>query len=187
MHYYTAKGDGGMTGVFGCSPRVRFSKGDGRFEALGGVDELNCFVGWCRSVAGRSKIPASRRKEFLDALRFLQENLFVVQAELGGGAKRLSGERVKDIERRIAGFADAFPPVRSFVVPGATELGAALDITRAVARRVERAFIRGRKRRARAGDAVAGFLNRVSSLLYVLARYVNHAQGASERAPTYPA
>jgi len=208
MKYYTAKGDVGTTKLFNCPQGVRLSKGSGIFEVLGGVDELNCFVGWCRAVAERSSFQGAKRAEFLDILFAVQEDLFILQAELGGGATRLSGEKIRQLEKTIAQFADGFPVIHSFIIPGATELGALLDVSRAVARRVERLYVREieergatcsrrlrniksaernkEKRQSGHNDAtVVAYLNRMSSLLFVLARYANHAHGAMEKNPTY--
>ena len=185
MHYYTAKGDGGTTKLFSCPQGVRISKGDSIFDVLGGVDELNSFVGWCRAVAERSSLDGEKRGEFLEALRTLQEDLFIIQARLGGGAIPLSMTKVSRMELTIELFAGNFPQVRSFVIPGATELSALLDVSRTVARRVERMYIRGMQKVEDADGAIGPYLNRASSLLYVLARYANHAHGVPECAPSY--
>lgn len=185
MKYYTAKGDGGTTRLFNCPQGVRLSKGDGIFEVLGGVDELNCFIGWCRAVAERSSFQGAKRAEFLEVLKMVQEDLFIIQAELGGGTKYLTGEKIKRLEKHIAQFADEFPTIHSFVIPGATELGALLDVSRTVARRVERLYIREKQQNGPKNISIAAYLNRTSSLLYSLARYANHAHGASEGTPTY--
>ncbi len=185
MKYYTTKGDKGTTKLFSCPQGVRLSKADGVFEVLGGVDELNSFVGWCKAVAERSSFPCDRRGEFLGALKMLQEDLFGIQAKLGGGGGNLPGGKVEQMEKMIALFAEGFPEIHSFVIPGATELGALLDVARTVARRVERLYIREREEAEAGVDATGKYLNRASSLLYVLARFANHMHGAPESAPTY--
>ncbi len=185
MQYYTAKGDTGTTRLFDCPQGVRLFKGDGVFEVLGGVDELNCFVGWCRAVAERSSFQDGARTEFLEALETVQKDLFIIQAELGGAPPRLSKEKVRRLETDIERFANGFPKIQSFVIPGATELGAILDVSRTVARRVERLYIREKQPNALEETTIAAYLNRTSSLLYVLARYANHAHGVSETAPSY--
>jgi cob(I)alamin adenosyltransferase len=188
MRYYTTKGDSGATKLFNCPQGVRISKGSDIFEVLGGVDELNSLIGWCRAVAERSSFQGASREEFLDALLVVQEDLFVMQAELGGSALHLTEEKVRRVEGVIARFAGEFPAVHSFVIPGATELGALLDVSRTIARRVERLYIRAEKeaRQSKFGSApVAAYLNRLSSLLYVLARYANHAHGVLEKVPSY--
>src|SRR3989344_1931638 len=189
MKYYTAKGDGGTTRLFNCPQGARLSKGDIIFEVLGGVDELNSFVGWCRAVAKRSSLQEAKRTKFLDTLLFIQEDLFIIQAELGGGTTRLSEEKVRRLEDAIERFSGGFPAIHSFVIPGATELGGLLDVSRAIARRVERTYYKAAagKRRGtrRESTPIGSYLNRLSSLLYVLARYANHAHGAAEKNPSY--
>lgn len=171
---------------------MRLKKMDEVFEALGALDELNCLIGLCRIVAARASfrnLDAAGRSELLRALRAAQENLFVIQAGLAGAKKVLSAEKVVEIERTIAVCAERFPPVHSFVIPGATELGAQLDIARSVARRAERLYLRHARRRTTAPAAspstAGAYLNRLSSLLFVLARLANHAQGVAEETPTY--
>lgn len=185
MKYYTAKGDNGTTKLFNCPQGVRLSKGAGIFEVLGGVDELGCFVGWCRAVAERSSFEGRARAEFLEALRIVQEDLFIVQAQLGGAPFRLSKEKITRLETAIDRFANGFPKIHSFVIPGASELGALLDVSRTVARRVERLYIREKPQNRLEDISIAAYLNRTSSLLYVLARYANHAHGVPELAPLY--
>ncbi|OHA21830.1 MAG: ATP:cob(I)alamin adenosyltransferase [Candidatus Taylorbacteria bacterium RIFCSPHIGHO2_01_FULL_51_15] len=185
MKYYTAKGDAGTTRLLGSEERTRLSKADEIFDVLGGVDELNSFVGFSRAVAERSSFEGSKRAQFIEALQSLQEGLFILQAELGGGSKRLSKHNVAHLEHMIARFADEFPPIHSFVIPGATELSALLDVSRAVARRVERRYVRSVTLRGFDGAITTAYLNRVSSLLYVLARYVNHVHHVPESAPSY--
>ena len=185
MHYFTAKGDKGTTKLFSCPQGVRISKGDNVFEVLGGVDELNSFIGWCRAVAERSSLDGAKREEFLEALRVLQEDLFIIQARLGGGTVPLSTNRVARMEATIELFASAFPKIHSFVIPGATELSALLDVSRTIARRVERSYIRGKQEGEETENTIGPYLNRTSSLLYVLARYANHAHGVPECAPSY--
>ena len=185
MKYFTAKGDGGTTKLFTCPQGIHLSKGSGVFEVLGGVDELNSFVGWCRAVVGRSKLRGAKRKALLQTLLSFQEDLFIVQAELGGGEKRLSKEKVEHLEQTIEKYANAFPEIRSFVIPGASELGALLDVTRTIARLVERLYVRVKGEDKLKDSAIGPYLNRASSLLYVLARYANHELGAVENPPSY--
>lgn len=185
MRYFTAKGDTGTTKLFDCPEGVRLLKANRIFDVLGGVDELNSFVGWARAVAERVSFGDGERTRFLAALEMVQQDLFIIQAELGGGTLRLSDDKVTALEETIERFANAFPPIHSFVIPGATELGALLDVSRAVARRVERLYVAERQQRTGASIAIAAYLNRLSSLLYVLARYANHAHGAVEKSPSY--
>lgn len=187
MKYFTAKGDSGTTKLFNCPAGVRLSKGERIFAALGELDELNSLIGLCRCVASRAGFRAgdgpTERQQILGTLRSIQENLFIIQAELGGSGKRLSGEKVTELETAIAEFSRKFPPISSFVISGATELSAWLDITRSVARRTERVYLRART--SPVNPTIGAYLNRLSSVLYVLARFATFAQGEKEEAPTY--
>ncbi len=187
MKYYTAKGDKGTTKLFNCAQGKRISKDDPVFEALGGLDELNSFVGLCRAVTGRAGFPnldCDGRQSLLEALLHVQEDLFVIQAELGGSGVKLTAKKQKQLEDSIERFSGLFPEVRSFVIPGSTELGALLDVARTVARRTERLYVCALSGAA-TKSGIGPYLNRLSSFLYVLARLANYAQGERERAPSY--
>lgn len=172
---YTRKGDDGTTKVIGSAER--FSKGSLLTHALGTLDEVNSFLGLCRAKAD-NKIAAT----ILDA----QENLFIVQAELAGAEKSITEEKVKNIESIIDGIEKELPPIKSFLIPGGTELGALLDITRTVVRRAERQMLKAKEAgQAKFGDQTLAYINRLSSLLYALVRQVNHESGAEEVAPKY--
>lgn len=188
MKYFTAKGDTGTSKLFGCQSGERLSKGEGAFELLGVLDELNSFLGFARVVAGRSGfrcLDAKGRTDFLGLLLAIQNALFLMQAELAGAPKRLPESKLAELERQIERFADAFPEVSSFVIPGGTELGALLDVCRTVARRVERLYIRTASGKGQEDSVIGRYLNRLSSALYVLARCANHCAGAPEQAPSY--
>lgn len=184
--YYTAKGDSGTTKLFSCSQGQRISKGETIFDVLGGLDELNSHLGLCRAVTMRAGFPkanANSRSTCIKVLSRAQEHLFIIQAELGGSSKRLLRAHVKEIEQFIAEFADIIPEQKSFVLPGHTELAALFDVARTIARRVERRYIR---LQSDCGETEVGpYLNRLSSLLYVLARFAVYAGGECERAPAY--
>lgn len=186
MKYFTAKGDTGTTTLFNCPQGARLSKGDAVFETLGALDELNCMVGLCRSVverSGFSALDAHGRSDFLKTLFSIQEDLFVIQAEIAGATPRLSPVKVGALEAAIERLSRMFPEVHSFVIPGATELGARLDIARAVARRVERRYVK--QNGTTDASLIGAYLNRLSSLLYCLARCANHIQSAPEEKPSY--
>ncbi|HEX8994139.1 MAG TPA: cob(I)yrinic acid a,c-diamide adenosyltransferase, partial [Candidatus Paceibacterota bacterium] len=153
---YTGKGDNGTSGLFGACER--FSKDDPVFEALGMIDELNSLLGVCFAKAGG---------DVADALRRVQEDLFVVQAQLAGADKKIEIVRVERLEKEIAEIETALTPPTSFVIAGATELSALLDYARAVARRAERSVVRAHS--SAATPELLKYLNRLSSLLYALA------------------
>ncbi len=192
MKYYTAKGDTGTTKLLCVQKGERISKGDDVFETLGGLDELNSHLGLCSAVAERASFPgitAELRAKFIGEIGVIQQDLFMIQAELAGSEVTLPPEKLKRIEEDIEYFAGVFPQISSFVLPGKTELAALLDVARTIARRVERGYIRQTQSNDIATISpttnIGAYLNRLSSVLYVLARFAVHAQGEREEVPTY--
>lgn len=181
---YTRKGDSGTTKTFGCNQRI--SKSSAVAEALGALDETNSNLGLCRARSKGLDFNVSG-KTFSEICLTAQENLFIVQAELAGAeGKTISEEKVKEVEKIVDEAEKEMPPIKSFFIPGATELGALFDVARTVARRAERRVTAvidegGRK----IGIHSQAYLNRLSSLLYALARLSNHKSGAKEKAPKY--
>ena len=177
--FYSGKGDDGQSELFGS--RERFSKNEPFFVALGTVDELNSFLGICYAKAKSEKV--HNDISVPDIIRGLQEDLFVLQARLAGAEKRMLGEQVEKLEKIIDKLSAHVPEQKGFVVAGNSELSAHLDFSRSVARRAERAVLS-----VRSSDLVTeetrSYLNRLSSVLYVLARYV--ADG-DEQNPSYHA
>ena len=172
---YTRKGDDGMSGLFGTTERL--PKNHPLYDALGALDELNSLLGLCRTRAGN--IPA-----IAAALLSAQQRLFVIQAELAGADKTLSQNDTVELENIIETLERAFRVPRGFVVPGATELEAQLDYSRAVARRAERAVVGARVWYNLSAESTT-YLNRLSSLLYALARFAAAQEGVEESAPKY--
>ncbi len=172
---YTRTGDGGDTGLFG-GPRV--PKDDPRVAAYGDVDELNACIGlalalepqdWCR-----------------DPLERVQRDLFTVGAELATPdraklAKALPGDPIGEshvgmLEHMIDAHEATLAPLASFILPGGTPKAAALHVARTTCRRAERAVV-PLVREGAASPAVLQYLNRLSDLLFVLARSANAASG----------
>lgn len=175
---YTRKGDTGTSGLFGTKKRLPKSRPV--YDALGTLDELNSLLGICKvyayDIAGEPLI----QKEIQDA----QEALFIIQAELAGTDKHIDKKRVETLEDTIDGIEVRIGNPRSFVVPGATVVSAFLDYGRTVARRAERSIIKMGTTRKVSGESLA-YLNRLSSLLYALARYAAAKEGVKETAPSY--
>ena len=172
---YTRKGDTGTSGLYGTKERV--PKNSAVYEALGGVDELNSLLGLCRASA-------EAQNEIARVLLEAQERLFILQAELAGSGKVISPADVLGLEDDIALFETRIRNPHAFVIPGATVLSGMLDYARAVARRVERVVVGLSAPRA-AAAAARSYLNRLSSLLYVLARYAATLKGVKEASPHY--
>jgi cob(I)alamin adenosyltransferase len=175
--YYTGKGDGGTTTLFGSKDRI--SKQDPVFAALGSIDELNSWLGLC-SVKAFEDSDAEINKHIFSILKSLQEKLFIIQAQLAGAEKEIRLEQVTELETTINAIAEILIPRKSFVVPGGSELSAMLDVGRTLARRTERFVLA-----ANPSDALKAFLNRLSSVMYILARRVNDLKHITETGPSY--
>jgi len=175
---YTGKGDGGTTTAFGCNQQ-RISKSSELPEALGSLDELNAFLGFV-------KMQSAEQPRIALAIRGAQETLFIIQAEVAGADKKVGEGAVKEIEKEINAIEKEIPPLKRFSIAGGTELSALLDVARTLARRAERRVIgvKELKLRELAPETLA-YLNRLSSLLFALARLANHLAGVSEETPKY--
>jgi len=175
---YTRKGDKGTTKLYNTPDGERLSKGGCNFAALGAVDELNAWLGLCRAKV--------KNRQIYDLLERVQQELFVVQAELAGADKKIEPGVVLDIEKDIANFEEGLPRIDSFYLPGQTEESAMFDVARTITRRAEREVVRGMElMEFEAGDAMLAYLNRLSSLMYVLVRTINVREGAEEIRPKY--
>jgi cob(I)alamin adenosyltransferase len=175
MKIYTRRGDQGETGLLGGS-RVR--KDHPRIAAFGDVDELNAVIGWARSTA----IP----REIDRLLERIQHELFALGAELATEQPQpsakdwISPDLITALEQDIDHWQERLPSLRNFILPGGVPAAAALHVARCVARRAERRVVELAAHDARLRPVVIAYLNRLSDLLFVLARAVNHLAGASE-------
>jgi len=178
MKIYTKTGDGGETSLFG-GGRVR--KDHVRTAAYGDVDELNSTIGLARATA-----PVEL---FDDLLQAVQRDLFSIGGRLATPepakvAKSmpktaLPPERAESLERFMDDADQELPPLRAFVLPGGTPKAAALHVGRAVCRRAERSVVH----LAGQGDVppeILIYLNRLSDLLFTLARLANHRMGSPD-------
>jgi cob(I)alamin adenosyltransferase len=175
---YTRAGDAGSTRL---ATGATVSKSDRRVETYGAVDETNACLGLARAHTAQTGE--------LDAiLARLQNELFDLGADLAtpakadeapGSALRILDSQVARLEGEIDALNAQLPPLTSFVLPGGTPAAAALHLARTVCRRAEREAVR----LVEAGEAVSGpalrYLNRLSDLLFVAARYAND-RGAAE-------
>jgi cob(I)alamin adenosyltransferase len=169
---YTRKGDDGTTSLWYGG---RVAKTDVRTEAYGSVDEANSALGVARAICKREG-----REELHETILTLQRNLFVAGAELAtapraaerleGGVSRITEEMVEAAEAEIDRYMSQVDLPPNFVIPGGTELSAALDVARAVIRRAERRIVELRDTDGLASDTVLRYLNRASDLAFALAR-----------------
>lgn len=159
---YTRTGDGGTSGLYGTNDR--FPKHAAIYDALGTLDELNALLGLVYATAMTARNPIAV------SLRSVQETLFIIQAELAGANKQLPTTAVVDLETQIAALEAHITTPHEFIIPGATALAAWCDYARTVARRAERMVSRLTTSQP-INAPVITYLNRLSSYLYVVARY----------------
>jgi cob(I)alamin adenosyltransferase len=173
---YTRRGDDGSTGLFG-GPRVR--KDDLRVAAYGDVDELNSALG-----IAREEIPEGDLRALIDAL---QSELFTLGAQLATPdaeaapkeIPRISEEHVSRLEQEIDRLTKELPPMRNFILPGGSKAGASLHFCRTVCRRAERKVVELAETSPVPAQALA-YVNRLSDLLFVMARAANLRAGGRE-------
>jgi len=175
MKIYTRTGDSGSTGLLG---GLRVSKANLRVEAYGLLDETNAVLGWARAAS----LPAD-----LDAvLDGVQETCFRLGAWLAAapgkdpGVPAVGEADVGVLEGVIDRLDAALPPLKHFVVPGGGERAARLHVARTVARRAERAVVALAEHEPVAPTVLA-WTNRLSDLLFVMARTANAADGVADR------
>ena len=165
----TRTGDRGETGL---GDGTRVPKDHARIEALGAVDELSSHLG----VLLAEPLPDDVRAELLA----VQHDLFDIGGELSiPGHALLDAKRVGALERALERWNAELPPLREFILPGGSRAAALAHVARAVCRRAERRVVR-LQREATVTEAVARYLNRLSDLLFVLARTLNRATGVPD-------
>ena len=178
MKIYTKTGDKGTTGLAGGR---RVSKGYQRVEAYGTVDELNTLLGLALTLVENGDL----RSELLE----IQSRLFVLGGDLAApptGRDSEGGRRVQilpahreRLEKLIDRYDECTPPLKNFILPGGAPLAAALHVCRAVCRRAERCAVR-LSETEEVNLEILIYLNRLSDLLFVLARWANHQAGFAE-------
>jgi cob(I)alamin adenosyltransferase len=173
---YTKTGDSGETSLF---DNTRVSKADPRVDAYGEVDELNA----CLGAALAAGIP----DDLVGELRTIQQDLFALGARLADPSERIASRVTKTaitddaiarLERCIDRLDAEVPALRRFILPGGSQPGALLHLARTVCRRAERRVV-GLGPNA-VEPAVVMYLNRLSDLLFTMARAVNHRAGIAE-------
>ena len=175
---YTKTGDAGDTGLFGGG---RVPKDDPRVEAYGDVDELNAVLGMARAVELMPRID--------EVLVPLQRDLFAIGALLATPDRdrmaqhlekaRIDERRIAELEQAIDDAESELEPLRAFVLPGGTPKSAALHVARTVCRRAERRVVR-LQHDVEVPGIVVIYMNRLSDLLFTLARLANKRAGAGE-------
>ncbi|TDJ63770.1 MAG: cob(I)yrinic acid a,c-diamide adenosyltransferase [Proteobacteria bacterium] len=166
---YTRTGDAGTTGL-GTGERI--AKTDGRVQAMGDIDELNCAIGLLLSE--------SLAPDAIDSLLAVQHDLFDLGGELSiPGSNLVPAGAVKRLEMAIDRWNEELPPLKEFILPGGSRTAALCHLARAVCRRAERSIVAVSAQTA-TGDTALGYINRLSDLLFVLARTFARADGGRE-------
>ena len=177
MKIYTKTGDAGETSLLG---GARVPKDHVRVAAYGDVDETNAAIGAARALA---KTSLER------LLSWIQEDLFAIGAQLADPTRKVAAKRakaavspaqVRRLERAIDAREGRLAPLRSFVLPGGTPTAALLHQARTVCRRAERTVVT-LARQEEVDPTTIAYLNRLSDLLFVLARFENHRAGLDEQ------
>ena len=185
MKIYTKTGDAGDTSLFDNS---RVSKADPRVDAYGEVDEVNACLGAALVRLRHSVASAGQANDDIAAvLTTIQKDLFAVGARLADPSSRIAdrvtkaavtSEQIALLEATIDRLETELPPLRRFILPGGSPAGSLLHLARTVCRRAERRVV------GLGADAVEPgviiYLNRLSDLLFVMARAVNHRAGIPE-------
>ncbi|MFH0868751.1 MAG: cob(I)yrinic acid a,c-diamide adenosyltransferase [archaeon] len=165
---YTGKGDKGNTSFFGAV----LSKSDLCFDVVGDIDELNSSIGVCRGY--------NKDRETEKVLQTVQKCLFRASAYLAGNKDHeLESSDTKNMEKSIDFFNAELPELKKFILPDGCELASHLQLARAVCRRAERKVVSFREKEPLPGEMLKYF-NRLSSLLFVLARWANKEAGIKE-------
>jgi len=171
---YTRTGDNGETGLVGGN---RTSKGSLRVQAYGDIDELNSLLGLARTF--------SKDAEISSLLERLQRDLFIVGADLASPrtedhvTPRATEDMTLTLEKNIDTFQQELLPLKAFIIPGGVETGALLHFARTVARRAERSIVALSKIES-LNENLIPYINRLSDLLFVMARLANHREGRNE-------
>lgn len=176
MKIYTKRGDSGKTSLFGGQ---RVAKNNLRIEAYGTIDELNSIAGQARSGKPHQKVAS--------VLKTIQNQLFVLGADLATPPDsktkidRISAEDVKKTEEFIDELQEELPALKNFILPGGSPSAATIHVARTVCRRAERRCIELHSK-DEISPEIPQYLNRLSDLLFVLARYQNKKANISEEA-----
>lgn len=174
---YTKTGDAGETSLVDGS---RVKKNDPRVTAYGDVDELNSLLGLARVGLADARLD--------EALGKIQNELFVVGADLASpltiAVPRVDETHVAEMEQLIDALMEELEPLREFILPGGTQLGATLHLARCVARRAERCIV-ALMAESEINLHSLTYLNRLSDLLFVMARVANRRAGVKEQSANF--
>jgi len=181
---YTGFGDDGTTTLFDCK-QMRISKSAMLIEALGSVDELNAYLGIIKVYSNIDKI-ILKKVLFSQIIEGLQQNLFIIQAELGGSKMSIGKKELVKIENIINQIGKVLPPITSFTISGGSIISSGLDFARTLARKSERRIISVSDEGSRIiSPNTISYMNRLSSVLFAMSRYANYLFSIPEEHPIY--
>lgn len=173
MPIYTRTGDKGLTSLF---DSTRVSKSSDRVEAYGTIDELNSLVG---AVVAHLETADGLIKEELEKI---QNDLL----EIGASLANPKSDPIKELKKRPADFeklidkmTDKMPELKNFILPGGGKAGSLLHVARTTARKAERRIV-GLLKTENIDQDIVIYVNRLSDLLFTMARYVNHLENKKE-------
>ncbi|MBK5215762.1 MAG: cob(I)yrinic acid a,c-diamide adenosyltransferase [Candidatus Pacebacteria bacterium] len=185
---YTGFGDNGTTTLYNCK-QGRISKSAVLIEALGSIDELNAYLGIIKVYADIDKIAlkvGTKKILYSKIIEDIQQDLFVIQAELGGSKMTMGKNEMKKIEKIIYNISELLPPITSFTISGGSIISSGLDYARTLARKGERRIVTVTEEGSRIiGVNTISYMNRLSSVLFAMSRYANHIFSIPENHPDY--
>ncbi len=174
MKLYTKEGDVGTSALLGSTKRMPKSRPV--FEILGLVDEVNATLG-CALVT-------LKKAGEITLLLSTQEDMFLIGAyvaglEVSSGDKAMWAKKVKNLEDRIDSYSAKLPPLKAFIIPGGSEASSHIHLARVKVRTLERNLVSYSGKKSL--KFLLPYINRLSDLLFVLARYVNMGLGKEEK------
>lgn len=172
MRFYTGLGDDGTTDLLG----ARVAKDDPRVEVLGALDEATSAIGLARSLAADGRVREGLVAVQRDLYRIMAELAFT--PDLRPAAFELGADRVDWLGAETDALAATIDLPREFILPGESTPGAALDVARTVTRRAERQVVALAHAGHEVNPTILGYLNRLSSLLFIAARVEDRAAGS---------
>ncbi|MFB6212665.1 MAG: cob(I)yrinic acid a,c-diamide adenosyltransferase [Candidatus Magasanikbacteria bacterium] len=177
--FYTGTGDDGKSNLPGGK---EVSKDSTYTSFIGSLDEINSWLGVCRAETNISFVSQS--------IKDIQEALFLAQAQVAAKVmgrdtdKKITYDKVEMLEKIIEDVDKNAPVIRHFIIPGSNKESAKLDMARSLARRTEREAVSA-KDDLNLPEELLSFLNRLSSTLFALARFISHRKGIEEESPSY--
>jgi len=168
MRLYTGKGDGGSTGLLN---NMTISKNHPLIHLLGEMDEFTSALGLARTY--------TKDEDLVKDILHIQKEIINFNSQVAGGDIRITHENIACLENMIDKYMELTGEVKGFVLPGETGVSAALDLARSVVRRAERTAA-GLKEERKIGDVLFVYLNRMSDLIYAMARYTEKKEAVKE-------